>query len=40
MRLQKEKAKSLTAEDFGLEDISESENDKEPTFEVGFPSIA
>lgn len=33
LRLQKEKAKSLTAEDFGLEDITDNEGDDEPTFE-------
>ncbi|CDP10852.1 unnamed protein product [Coffea canephora] len=33
LRLQKEKAKSLTEEDFGLEDVTDNEGDKEPTFE-------
>ncbi|KAL3506834.1 hypothetical protein ACH5RR_032216 [Cinchona calisaya] len=33
MRLQKEKAKSLTAEDFGLEDVNDNDSDKEPTYE-------
>ncbi|XP_031378884.1 something about silencing protein 10 isoform X2 [Punica granatum] len=31
LRMQREKAKSLSMEDFGLEDISEEESDKEPT---------
>lgn len=39
LRLQKEKAKSLTEEDFGLEDVTDNEGDKEPTFEVGFPLL-
>ncbi|XP_071921746.1 LOW QUALITY PROTEIN: protein THALLO [Coffea arabica] len=33
LRLQKEKAKSLTEEDFGLEDVTDNEGDKERTFE-------
>lgn len=33
LRLQKEKAKSLSMADFGLEDDSEDESDAEPTFE-------
>lgn len=34
--LRREKAKSSTREDFGLEDDSEDESNKEPTFEVRF----
>lgn len=34
IRLQKEHAKSLSMEDFGLEDASEDESDKELTMEV------
>ncbi|GFY82546.1 Sas10/U3 ribonucleoprotein (Utp) family protein [Actinidia rufa] len=33
LRLQKEKAKSLSMEDFGLEDVSQDESDGEPTLE-------
>ncbi|XP_047316606.1 something about silencing protein 10 isoform X2 [Impatiens glandulifera] len=33
LRLQREKVKSLSAEDFGLEHVSEDENEKEPTME-------
>ncbi|XAR62839.1 hypothetical protein NMG60_11017735 [Bertholletia excelsa] len=33
LRLQKEKAKSLSMEDFGLEDVSQDESDGEPTME-------
>ncbi|KAI5678343.1 hypothetical protein M9H77_09293 [Catharanthus roseus] len=36
LRLQKEKAESLTAADFGLEEDSEDESDGEPTFEVSW----
>ena len=39
LRLQKEKAKSLSMEDFGLEDFSQDESDGEPTLEVGFHMI-
>lgn len=39
MRLQKEKAKSLSMEDFGLEDVSQDESDGEPTLEVGFHMV-
>ena len=34
LRLQKENAKSLSMEDFGLEDVSEDESDGEPTLGV------
>lgn len=34
LRLQKEKAESLSMADFGLEDDSEDESGAEPTFEV------
>ncbi|KAL2506202.1 Sas10/U3 ribonucleoprotein (Utp) family protein [Abeliophyllum distichum] len=33
LKLQSERAKALTMEDFGLEDYSQDENDREPTFE-------
>lgn len=36
LRLRKENAKSLSLEDFGLEDVSLDESDGEPTLEVGF----
>lgn len=36
LRLQRERAKSATREDFGLEDICQNESDAELTFEVGF----
>lgn len=39
LRLRKENAKSLSLEDFGLEDISQDESDEEPTLEVGFHII-
>jgi hypothetical protein len=39
LRLQKEKAQSLTAADFGLEDVSEDGSDGEPTFEVNINTI-
>jgi len=36
LRLQREKAKSLSMEDFGLEDISPDEATAEPTLGVAF----
>ncbi|CAA0811052.1 Sas10/U3 ribonucleoprotein (Utp) family protein [Striga hermonthica] len=36
LKLQREKAKILSVEDFGLEDASQDEIDQEPTFEVGI----
>lgn len=36
LRLRKENAKSLSLEDFGLEDVSQDESNGEPTLEVGF----
>lgn len=34
LRLQREKAKSLSMEDFGLDDVSQEDSDGEPTLEV------
>lgn len=34
LKLQSKRAKALTMEDFGLEDYSQDESDREPTFEV------
>lgn len=34
LRMQSEKAKSLSMEDFGLESISDDESDREPTLGV------
>ena len=42
LRLQRQKAKSLSVEDFGLEDIDEDgndESDRELTLEVRFNSL-
>lgn len=36
LKLQRQKAKSLSMEDFGLEDVNEDESDRELTLEVGF----
>lgn len=36
LRLRKQNAKSLSWEDFGLEDVSEDESNGEPTLEVRF----
>lgn len=36
VRLQKERAKFSTLDDYGLDDICENENNKELTFEVRF----
>lgn len=40
LRLQKEKALSMTAADFGHEDVSEHESDGEPTIGVSISTIS
>lgn len=39
LRMQREKAKSLSMEDFGLEDISEDESDRELTLGVSITKL-
>lgn len=36
LRMQREKAKNLSMEDFGLENVGEDENNRELTLEVNF----